>query len=196
MRELSQLHLREVVRPFTAVGNTRCVIAVQTNSKNSSDIHHQTEKAPLLDNHEPCINDDTRRLNTNIAEGGWFKAGENKHGKNTYLEVVELAVHLDDGHFVVVVRVGAVGELDAREGAGQLAAAGHPRDGGALVEQEGRVEELEALLLHHACAQDLALGVAGDELGGQHLDHHVRLAPLGGDEGVEVGLTGLGVVFN
>lgn len=112
-----------------------------------------------------------------------------------YLKVVELAVHLDDGHLVVVVRVGAVGELDAREGAGKLAAAGHPRDGGALVEEEGRVEELEALLLHHACAQDLALGVAGDELGGQHLDHNVRLAPLGGDEGVEVGLTGLGVVW-
>lgn len=112
-----------------------------------------------------------------------------------YLKVVELAVHLDDRHLVVVVRVWAVGELDAREGAGQLAAAGHPRDGGALVEQEGGVEEFMAFLLHHAGAEDLALGVVGDELGGQHLDHHVGLAPLGGDEGIEVGLTGLGAVL-
>ena len=48
-----------------------------------------------------------------------------------------------------------------------------------------------SLPLHHARAEDLALLVIRDELGGKHLDNDVRLAPLGGDERVEVGLAGL-----
>lgn len=92
---------------------------------------------------------------------------------STYLEVVELAIHLDYRDLVVIVRVWAVRELDAREGAGQLAAARDPRNGGALVEEVGRVEEVDTLLLDHARSEDLALIVVGDELGRQHLDHDV-----------------------
>lgn len=72
-------------------------------------------------------------------------------------------------HLLSKVRVRAVEELDAREGAGQLAAAGDPGDCGALVEQVGGLEELHALLLDEAHPQHLALLLIRDQLCGQHL---------------------------
>lgn len=70
---------------------------------------------------------------------------------------------------LAVVGVRAVEELDAREGASELAAAGDPGDSGALVEEEAGVEELDALLLDEAHAQHLALLLVRDQLCGQHL---------------------------
>lgn len=107
------------------------------------------------------------------------------------LEVVELAIHLEDGHLIVEIRVGAVGELDARVRAGQLATAGHPRDGAALIKEVAGVEVLHSLLLHETSAEDLSLLIIGDELGGEHLQHNIRLSSLGSDEGIKVGLAGL-----
>ena len=72
-------------------------------------------------------------------------------------------------HLLPKVCVGAIEELDAGKGAGQLAAAGDPGDGGALVEQVGGLEELDALLLDEAHPQYLALLFIGDQLRGQHL---------------------------
>ena len=81
------------------------------------------------------------------------------------------------------------------EGAGQLAAAGDPADGRALVKEVGGVEQLLALLLDQAHAQVLAL-LVGDELRGQHLDDDVGVLLLGVDVGVEVGLAGLDGLLN
>lgn len=67
---------------------------------------------------------------------------------------------------LAVVGVRSVEELDAGEGAGELAAAGDPADGGALVKEEARVEELDALLLDEAHAQHLALLLIRNQLGG------------------------------
>ena len=72
-------------------------------------------------------------------------------------------------HLLAVVGVGAVEELDAGERAGELAAAGDPGDGGALIKQEGGLEEVDALLLNEAHAQHLALLLIRYELGRQHL---------------------------
>ena len=107
------------------------------------------------------------------------------------LELVELAVHLEDGDLLAKEGVGAVEELDARVRAGELAAAGDPRNGGALVEEVGGVEVLDTLLHDHANAEDLALVVVGDELGGEHLDHDVGILLLGVDELIEIGLARL-----
>ena len=107
------------------------------------------------------------------------------------LELVELAVHLEHGNLLAEEGVGAVEELDAGVGARELAAAGDPGDGGALVEEVGRVEVLDTLLHDHAHAQDLALVVVGDELRGEHLDDDVGVRLLGVDERVEVGLARL-----
>uniref|UniRef100_A0A1J3DGT8 Uncharacterized protein n=2 Tax=Noccaea caerulescens TaxID=107243 RepID=A0A1J3DGT8_NOCCA len=104
------------------------------------------------------------------------------------LQLVELAVHLQHRHLLAVVSVGAVEHLDAGEGAGQLAAAGDPGHGGALVKQVDRVEQLLAVLHDQAHAQDLALLLVGHQLGGQHLDDDVSLLLLGVNVGVEVGL--------
>ena len=60
--------------------------------------------------------------------------------RDSLLEVVELAVHLQHRDVVAQELVGAVGELDARVGAGQLLAAGRPLDRGALVEEVAGVE--------------------------------------------------------
>ena len=73
------------------------------------------------------------------------------------LEVVELAVHLQDSHVVAEELVGAVGELDARVGAGQLLAARRPLDRRALVKQISGVEVRLALLLDELDLEDLAL---------------------------------------
>ena len=73
----------------------------------------------------------------------------------------------------------------------ELAAAGDPRNGGALVEEVGGVEVLDTLLHDHANAEDLALVVVGDELGGEHLDHDVGILLLGVDELIEIGLARL-----
>ena len=107
------------------------------------------------------------------------------------LHLVELTVHLEDGDLLTVVVVGAVVNLHAGVAAGELAAAGDPRDGGTLIEEESGVEQLLALLLDETHAQDLALLLVGDELGGEHLDDHVSLLLLGINVGVEIGLTGL-----
>lgn len=80
-------------------------------------------------------------------------------------------------HLLAVVGVWPVEELDAGEGAGELAAAGDPGDGGALVEEEGGLEEVDALLLDEAHAQHLALLLIRYELRRQHLapktPHHL-----------------------
>lgn len=70
---------------------------------------------------------------------------------------------------LAVVGVWAVEELDAGEGAGELAAAGDPGNGGALVKKEAGVEELHALLLDQPHPQHLALLLIGNQLGWQHL---------------------------
>lgn len=62
----------------------------------------------------------------------------------------------------------AVVELDSWEAACELAATRDPADGAALVKEVGGVEQLLALLLDQAHAQDLAL-VIGNKLSGQHL---------------------------
>mmetsp|Transcript_5430 Transcript_5430/g.18886 ORF Transcript_5430/g.18886 Transcript_5430/m.18886 type:complete len:398 (-) Transcript_5430:65-1258(-) len=107
------------------------------------------------------------------------------------LELVELAVHLHDGHLLAVPRVRAVEELDARVRARELAAARDPADGRALVVQVHGVKELDALLLDHAHAQDLALVVVRDELRGQHLEDDVAHLLLRVDVRVKVGLARL-----
>ena len=73
------------------------------------------------------------------------------------LQIVELAVHLEHRHVIPQKLVGAVGELDARVGAGQLLAARRPLDGRALVEEVGGVEVRLALLLDELHLEDLAL---------------------------------------
>merc|ERR1719258_207607 len=102
------------------------------------------------------------------------------------LEVVELAVHLQDSNVVAEELVGAVGELDARVGAGQLLAARRPLDRRALVEEVGGVEVRLALLLDELDLEDLALLLVGDQVRGQDLDDDVRVAALRRDERVEV----------
>eukprot|EP00968_Pinguiococcus_pyrenoidosus_P021712 scaffold2893_cov254-Pinguiococcus_pyrenoidosus.AAC.22 len=106
------------------------------------------------------------------------------------LEVVELAVHLEDADLLVEPGVRSVGHLDARVGARELAAARHPGDGGALVEEVGRLEGVLALGLDEAHLEDLALVVV-HEIGGEHLDDDVAVRALGGDVGLEVRLAGL-----
>lgn len=70
---------------------------------------------------------------------------------------------------LAIVGVRPIEELDAGEGAGELAAARDPRDGGALVEEEAGVEELDTLLLDEAHTQHLALLLVRNQLRGQHL---------------------------
>ena len=79
---------------------------------------------------------------------------------------------------LAVVGVRAIEELDAREGAGELAAAGDPGDGGALVKEEAGVEELDALLLDEAHTQHLALLLIGNQLCGQHLQACLDITAL------------------
>ncbi len=75
-------------------------------------------------------------------------------------------------YLLAVVGVRSIEELDAGEGAGELTAAGDPGNGGALIEQEAGVEELDALLLDESYSQHLALLLVRDQLGGQHLLQH------------------------
>ena len=72
-------------------------------------------------------------------------------------------------YLLAIVGVWAIKELDAGEGAGELAAAGDPADGGALVKEEAGVEQLDALLLNQAHTQHLALLLVRDQLCWQHL---------------------------
>ena len=72
-------------------------------------------------------------------------------------------------HLLAEVCVRAIEELDAGEGAGELAAARDPGDGGALIEEVGGLEELDALLLDEAHPQHLALLLIRDQLRWQHL---------------------------
>ena len=111
--------------------------------------------------------------------------------KNKLLEVVELAVHLEDRHVVAQELVGAVGELDARVGARQLLAARRPLDRAALVEEVGGVEVRLALLLDELDLEDLALLLVRNQIRGEHLNHHIGVAALRRDERVEVGLARL-----
>ena len=85
------------------------------------------------------------------------------------------ALHTD---LLAIVGVRTIEKLDAREGAGELSAAGDPRDGGALVKEEAGVEELDAFLLDEAHAQHLALLLIRDQLCGQHLQAHIHVAAL------------------
>ena len=73
------------------------------------------------------------------------------------LQIVELAVHLEHRHVVAQELVGAVGELDARVGAGQLLAARRPFNGRTFIKQVGGVEVRLALLLDELDLEDLAL---------------------------------------
>ena len=77
---------------------------------------------------------------------------------------------------LAVVGVRAIEEFDAGEGAGELATAGDPGDGGALVKKEAGVEELDALLLDEAHTQHLALLLVGNQLSGQHLQAHLNIS--------------------
>lgn len=95
------------------------------------------------------------------------------------VQLVELAVHLQHRHFVAVVRVWAIEELNSWVRASELAAARNPRDRGTLVEEVHGLEEGYAFLHHHAHAQYLAFVVIGDQLRGQHLDHDVGVLLLG-----------------
>mmetsp|Transcript_4334 Transcript_4334/g.9805 ORF Transcript_4334/g.9805 Transcript_4334/m.9805 type:complete len:407 (+) Transcript_4334:94-1314(+) len=104
------------------------------------------------------------------------------------LELVELSVELEHAHVLAVPRVRSVEHFEARVRARELASARDPRDGGALVEQVRGVEHLLALLLDHAHAQNLAVGISGDELRGEHLDDDVRELLLRVDVRVEVRL--------
>ena len=78
-------------------------------------------------------------------------------------------------YLLAIVGVRSIEELDAREGASELAATGDPRDGGALVEQEAGVEELDPLLLDESHTQHLALLLIRNQLSRQHLPCHTRL---------------------
>ena len=77
-------------------------------------------------------------------------------------------------YLLAIVGVRSVEELDAREGASELAATGDPRDGGSLIEQEAGVEELDPLLLDESHTQHLALLLIRDQLSRQHLPHQAR----------------------
>ncbi len=79
-------------------------------------------------------------------------------------------------YLLAVVGVRSVEELDAREGASELAATGDPRNGGALIEQEAGVEELDPLLLDESHTQHLALLLVRNQLSRQHLPCHIGLA--------------------
>jgi hypothetical protein len=76
------------------------------------------------------------------------------------------------------VGVEAVGEPDARVGAGELPAAGDPVDGGSFVEEVHGGEVLHAFLHDQLHAHHLALVVARDQLRRQDLDHGVRVLLL------------------
>merc|ERR1711924_302172 len=95
---------------------------------------------------------------------------------NELLEVVELAVHLEDRDVVAEELVRAVRELDARVRARELLAAGGPLDGRALVKQVRGVEVVLAVALDELDLEDLALLLVGDEVRGEDLDHDVRVA--------------------
>ena len=111
--------------------------------------------------------------------GGWVRgAGRVRaclHGRpcppppHTPTRMRALTPRCPRTHLLAIVGVGAVEHLDAGVGAGELAAAGDPRDGGPLVKEVGGVKQLLALLLDQAHAQDLALLLVGHQLGGQHL---------------------------
>ena len=105
------------------------------------------------------------------------------------LDVVEGAVHLEDLAVGAHVLLRAVSELDAGGGAGELLGRGLPGDLGALVEEVAGVEVGDALLLDGTDAEGLL--VLGVELGGEDLDGEVSVLLLGGDVGIEIGLTGL-----
>ena len=79
-------------------------------------------------------------------------------------------------HLLAKVSVRAVLEFDAGEGAGELAAAGNPGNGAALIKEVGGVIQLDALLLDHPHSQHLALLLTGDELGGQHLQQIMAIS--------------------
>ncbi len=81
-------------------------------------------------------------------------------------------------YLLAIVGVRSIEELDAREGASELAATGNPRDGGSLVKQEAGVEELDTLLLDESHTQHLALLLIRNQLSGQHLPCHTRLGTL------------------
>ena len=102
---------------------------------------------------------------------------------------VRCRIEAEEGHLLAVVCVRAVVELNAGEGARDLAATWDPGDGGALVEEVDGVEELLALLLDEAHAQHLALLLVGDQLRGQYLHRGWRFC-----EGLE-GCRSLAYVF-
>lgn len=77
------------------------------------------------------------------------------------------------GYLLAKVGVRPVLELDAGERASELAAAGNPGDGAALIEEVGGVVQLDALLLNHAYPEHLPLLLIWDELGWQHLSWHI-----------------------
>merc|ERR1740130_1272413 len=116
--------------------------------------------------------------------------GEVRLDVDELLEVVELAVHLEDRHLLVEVHIRAVRKLDARERAGELLAARDPRDGRALVEEVDRVEVVDALALDHLDLKRLA-DVVGDEVSREDRDDEVRVCALRADELVEVRLARL-----
>ena len=105
------------------------------------------------------------------------------------LDVVEGAVHLEDLAGRAHVFLGAVGELHAGGRAGELVGRGLPGDLGALVEEVAGVEVGDALLLDGTDAEGLL--VLGVELGGENLNGEIGVLLLGGNVGIEIGLTGL-----
>ena len=79
-------------------------------------------------------------------------------------------------YLLAIVGVRSIEELDAREGASELATTGDPGDGGSLVKQEAGVEELDTLLLDESHTQHLALLLIRNQLSRQHLPCHTKLA--------------------
>ena len=60
-------------------------------------------------------------------------------------------------YLLAEVLIRAIEELDAGEGARQLAAAGDPRDGRSVVKEVHRLHLLPLFFLDHAHTEDLAL---------------------------------------
>mmetsp|Transcript_6980 Transcript_6980/g.42763 ORF Transcript_6980/g.42763 Transcript_6980/m.42763 type:complete len:249 (-) Transcript_6980:434-1180(-) len=115
---------------------------------------------------------------------------------NELIELVKLAIHLQNRYFLTIVSVWAVEELDTRVTACQLAAARNPADGGTLVVEVHRGEVFHALLLDHPHAQHLALIVIRNQLGWQHLDDNIRHLLLRIDVSIKIRLASLNGCFD
>mmetsp|Transcript_7522 Transcript_7522/g.10983 ORF Transcript_7522/g.10983 Transcript_7522/m.10983 type:complete len:406 (-) Transcript_7522:64-1281(-) len=108
---------------------------------------------------------------------------------NKLLEVIEGSVHLNDRNGLSVVLLRSRRQLDSWGWGGKLLSRRGPLDVGSLIEDVCGVEVRYSYLLDVTDLKGLLVLLV--QVGGENLDDEVGMFLLGGDVGIEVGLTGL-----